>query len=238
MARKTIIELKNVWKTYQVGLLPLDVLKDINLEIYKGEFVAIVGPSGCGKSTLMNQVGLLDTPTKGKLLLDEKNISTLSESQLAHIRGKKIGFIFQQFNLIHTLSAIENVVLPTLFQDVPKEKSTARAKELLTILGLGERLNHKPNELSGGQQQRVAIARALINDPEILLADEPTGNLDSTSGNQILDLLVDFHQKQKKTIILITHDMYLVKYAQRVIHLKDGKILKVETVKKTKKKSP
>jgi putative ABC transport system ATP-binding protein len=235
MPKKHIIELKDVWKTYQVGLLPLDVLKNINLKIHKGEFVAIVGPSGCGKSTLMNQVGLLDTPTKGKILLENKNISTLTESQLAHIRGKKIGFIFQQFNLIQTLSAIENVVLPTLFQDVPKEKSNARAKELLTILGLGERLDHKPNELSGGQQQRVAIARALINDPEILLADEPTGNLDSTSGNQILDLLVDFHRKQKKTIILITHDMYLVKYAQRVIYLKDGEILKVETVKKTSK---
>ena len=237
MPKKHIIELKDVWKTYQVGLLPLDVLKNINIKIHKGEFVAIVGPSGCGKSTLMNQVGLLDTPTKGKVLLEDKDISTLTESRLAHIRGKKIGFIFQQFNLIHTLSAIENVVLPTLFQDVPKEQSTARAKELLTILGLGERLDHKPNELSGGQQQRVAIARALINDPEILLADEPTGNLDSTSGNQILDLLVDFHRKQKKTIILITHDMYLVKYAQRVIYLKDGEVLKVETVKRTRKNS-
>ena len=165
MVQKHIIELKDVWKTYQVGSLPLDVLKGINLKINKGEFVAIVGPSGCGKSTLMNQVGLLDIPTKGKVLLENKDISTLTESELAHIRGKKIGFIFQQFNLIQTLSAIENVVLPTLFQDVSKEKSSARAQEILTQLGLGDRLSHKPTELSGGQQQRVAIARALINDP-------------------------------------------------------------------------
>ncbi len=228
MAKKTLIELKNVWKTYQVGSVPLDVLKGINLEIKKGEFVAIVGPSGCGKSTLMNQVGLLDTPTKGKLLLEKKDISKFDESQLAYIRGKRIGFIFQQFNLIHTLSALENVTLPTIFQGKDKQKSTLRATQLLTQLGLGERLHHKPNELSGGQQQRVAIARALINDPEIILADEPTGNLDSVSGKQIMDLLQNFHGKEKKTIVLITHDLHLVKSAQRIVHLKDGNILKIE----------
>ena len=224
---KVLIELKNVWKTYTMGDNVLHVLKDVNLEIDKGEFVAIVGPSGSGKSTMMNQVGILDTPTKGTVLLGGRDVSKVNESKLAQIRGKKIGFIFQQFNLIPTLSALENVILPTIFQNVPEEVRDIRGKELLTLVGLGDRMHHKPNELSGGQQQRVAIARALVNDPEIILADEPTGNLDSKSGKQVMNMLTQFH-KEGKTIILITHDTHLVKYSYKTVYLKDGMIEKIE----------
>ncbi|MBU0469873.1 MAG: ABC transporter ATP-binding protein [Nanoarchaeota archaeon] len=223
-----MIELKNVVKKYFIGEITLEVLRGVNLEINKGEFVVIVGPSGSGKSTLMNQVGVLDVPTSGKILLEGEDISKMTESDLAQLRGKKVGFIFQQFNLIPTLTALENVILPTIFQNVPEEKRTKKALSLLNEVGLGERINHKPNELSGGQQQRVAIARALINDPEIILADEPTGNLDSKSGQQVMDLLAKLHSVEKKTIILITHDIDLVRYAQRTVHLKDGEVVKIE----------
>jgi putative ABC transport system ATP-binding protein len=233
--KKEIIELKDVWKTYHMGKMSLDVLKGINLEINKNEFVAIVGPSGSGKSTLMNQVGVLDVPSKGQILLDNKDISKYSESELAQIRGRKIGFIFQQFNLIPTLTALENVTLPTIFQNVPEEVRLRRAKKLLTDVGLGERMNHRPNELSGGQQQRVAICRALVNNPEIILADEPTGNLDSASGKQIMELLSRLHSEEKKTIILVTHDIELVRYAHRTIFIKDGLVTKI--VKGKAKKS-
>ena len=225
--KKSLIKLKDVWKIYQMGEISLDVLKGISLEIYPGEFILIIGPSGSGKSTLMNQVGILDTPSKGNIFLEGKDISKLDESGLAQIRGKKIGFIFQQFNLLSTLSALENVTLPAIFQNLPEEKRKKRGTQLLTQVGLGDRLHHKPTELSGGQQQRVAIARSLINNPEILLADEPTGNLDSTSGKQVMQLLSDLHKKEKKTIILITHDHELVKFADRTIHLKDGMVLKI-----------
>ncbi|MFH1405691.1 MAG: ABC transporter ATP-binding protein [Nanoarchaeota archaeon] len=228
MNKKTVIELKNVVKKYFIGEITLEVLRGVNLEINKGEFVVIVGPSGSGKSTLMNQVGVLDVPTSGKILLEGEDISKMTESDLAQLRGKKVGFIFQQFNLIPTLTALENVILPTIFQNVPEEKRTKKALSLLNEVGLGERINHKPNELSGGQQQRVAIARALINDPEIILADEPTGNLDSKSGQQVMDLLAKLHSVEKKTIILITHDIDLVRYAQRTVHLKDGEVVKIE----------
>jgi putative ABC transport system ATP-binding protein len=223
----TLIELKDVWKTYYLGKISLDVLKGVNLEINKGEFVVIVGPSGSGKSTMMNQVGILDTPTKGKIRLEGIDISTLEESDLAQLRGKKIGFVFQQFNLIPTLTALENVILPAVFQNVTKEQREKKAAELLTMVGLADRMNHKPNELSGGQQQRVAIARALVNDPEIILADEPTGNLDSTAGKQVMHMLARLHSEEKKTIILVTHDIGLVKYSQKTVHLKDGEIEKI-----------
>ncbi|PIZ50487.1 hypothetical protein COY27_06865 [Candidatus Woesearchaeota archaeon CG_4_10_14_0_2_um_filter_33_13] len=224
----TIIELKDVWKTYYMGEVALNVLKGVNVEINQGEFVVIIGPSGSGKSTMMNQVGVLDTPTKGKVLLKGTDISTLSESDLAQLRGKTIGFIFQQFNLIPTLTALENVILPTIFQNMPEEERIKRGKELLTKMGLGERMDHKPTELSGGQQQRVAISRSLINNPEIILADEPTGNLDSKSGEQVMAMLARLHTEEKKTIILVTHDVDLVKYSQKTIHLKDGEVLKIE----------
>ncbi|HIH11846.1 TPA: ABC transporter ATP-binding protein [Candidatus Woesearchaeota archaeon] len=226
--KKPLLALRDVWKRYLMGEVALDVLKGISLEIYEGEFVAIVGPSGSGKSTLMNLLGILDVPTKGKVIIDDKDISTLTESDLAELRGKKIGFVFQQFNLIHSLTALENVVLPTIFQGIPEQVRLERAKKLLARVGLEQRIGHRPNELSGGQQQRVAIARSLINNPSIILADEPTGNLDSASGKQIMELLLQLHVEEKKTIILVTHDQSLVSHAQRVIRIKDGMVEKVE----------
>ena len=211
-----------------MGEVSLDVLRGINLEIRKSEFVAIVGPSGSGKSTLMNQVGVLDVPTKGKIFLSGVDISQLSESDLAQLRGKKIGFVFQQFNLISTLTALENVILPTIFQNMPEEERLQRAEKFLIMVGLGERMNHRPSELSGGQQQRVAIARALINDPEIILADEPTGNLDSKSGEQIMNLLAQLNREQKKTVVLVTHDLDLVHYAKKTVFIKDGQITHIK----------
>ena len=224
---KPIIEIKDVWKTYTMGDNILHVLKGVNLTIHKKEFIAILGPSGSGKSTLMNQIGVLDIPTRGKVLLDGHDISTLDESELAKIRGQKIGFIFQQFNLIPTLSALENVLLPTLFQDDSKEEQKERAMMLLTRMGLADRTHHKPSELSGGQQQRDAIARAVINDPDIILADEPTGNLDSASGKDVMKMLTDLHHNEGKTIILVTHDTHLINYSKRTIYLKDGEIEKI-----------
>jgi len=176
--KESIIRLENVWKIYKMGEVEVPALRGINIDIKKGDFVSIMGPSGSGKSTAMNMVGALDIPTRGKVFLENIDIATLGESQLAQIRGKKIGFIFQQFNLIPTLSALENVTLPMIFQGVPKAERVKRGTTLLTKVGLGDRTHHKPNELSGGQQQRVAISRALANDPEVVLADEPTGNLD------------------------------------------------------------
>jgi putative ABC transport system ATP-binding protein len=232
MKKKPIIELKNVWKTYHMGDNVLNVLRGVNLEIHRGEFVSIVGPSGSGKSTLMNQVGILDTPTKGIIYLNNHNIAKMSESELAQIRGRTIGFVFQQFNLIPTLTALENVILPTIFQNVPEEERVNKAKELLNMVGLADRMDHKPNELSGGQQQRVAIARALVNNPEIILADEPTGNLDSISGRQVMDILTNLHAKENKTIILITHDTHLVSYSHKTVHIKDGEIVKIDNNEK------
>jgi len=221
-----LLQFKDVWKTYYLGAQTLDVLKGITLEIYEEEFVAVLGPSGSGKSTVMNLLGLLDVPSKGFIFVENQDVRQMTESQLAQLRGKKIGFVFQQFNLILALTALENVMLPMMFQNVAESERKQRAEELLAKVGLADRMHHKPTELSGGQQQRVAIARSLANNPEIILADEPTGNLDSASGKQIMDLLIELHQKEKKTIILVTHDTSLVKHAQRVITLRDGQIVK------------
>jgi len=221
-----LIEINNVWKKYDMGKAdPLVVLKEINLNIKKGDFVAITGPSGSGKSTMMNIVGALDKPSWGTVHLDNKDISKMSESALSILRGKTIGFIFQQFNLLATLSALQNVMLPMEVINIKESQAKERAISLLTSLGLGERLHHKPSELSGGQQQRVAIARSLSNNPEIILADEPTGNLDSKTGQFVMNFLIDLNKKGK-TIILITHDLELVKYAKRIVYIKDGKIEK------------
>lgn len=220
------LTLTHVWKTYTMGQTEVHALRDVSLTVHKGEFLAIQGPSGSGKSTLMSLVGCLDIPTHGTILLDGVNIATLHESALAQIRGKKIGFVFQKFNLLTNLTALQNVELPMMFQGVlPKVRKT-RAIHLLREMGLPDRIHHKPAELSGGQQQRVAIARALATDPEIILADEPTGNLDSATGKQIMQVLQHLHNSEGKTIILVTHDNILARYAQRIIFLHDGTIAK------------
>jgi len=223
---KRIIRLEDVWKIYRMGEIEVTALKSVNLSINSGEFVAITGASGSGKSTMMNLVGCLDIPTRGEIFLDDTAISLLSESRLAEIRGKKIGFIFQQFNLIPTLTALENVMLPMEFQNFPSTKIKERAKGILEQVGLKDRMHHKPTELSGGQAQRVAIARSLANNPEVILADEPTGNLDSKTGQYIMNLLSELHEKEGKTVIIVTHDMHLVKFAKRIIQLKDGQVEK------------
>jgi putative ABC transport system ATP-binding protein len=221
---KVLIRLENVEKRYMMGKIPVNALRGISLDVYQGEFVAIMGPSGSGKSTLMNTLGALDVPTGGKIFFDGRDLSKFSENELAKLRGKKVGFVFQQFNLIPTLSAIENVALPMVFQGVPEKERLARAKSLLSSLGLENRLNHRPAELSGGEQQRVAIARAFANDPDVILADEPTGNLDSVTGKQIMDFLADFHIKEYKTIIVVTHDPIIAGFAETLVHIHDGRI--------------
>ena len=219
---RSLIKLDDVWKVYKMGEVDVPALRGLDIDIKEGEFVTILGKSGSGKSTSLNMVGCLDIPTKGTVYLDGQDISKLDESELARIRGKKIGFVFQTFNLIPSLNALENVMLPMLFQGVPEDVRKKRASELLNLVGLGSRMLHKQSELSGGERQRVAIARALINDPEIILADEPTGNLDSKTGMEIMDIFKNLH-KQKKTIVMITHDKYLASYAKRIVHLKDGR---------------
>ncbi len=233
---KPIIELRNVWKIYKMGEVKLAALSGLNLEVRKGEFVSIMGPSGSGKSTAMNMIGCLDVPTKGHIFLESKDISTLSESNLAQIRGRKIGFVFQQFNLIPTLSAAENIMLPMIFQNIPKYERVERARKLLKMVDLGGRIYHKPTELSGGEQQRVAIARSLSNNPEVVLADEPTGNLDSKTGRTVIDFLKKLNREEGKTIVMVTHDESIAKKADRTEYLLDGKIVKTlkNSVKKRK----
>ena len=219
-----LLTLEDVHKTYPLDGAEVPAINGISFAINTGEFIAVVGPSGSGKSTAMNLIGCLDTATQGRILLEKQNIQQLPESDLAHIRGRKIGFVFQTFNLISTLDALENVALPMLFQQVPRKKRTQRARQLLEQVGLGNRLHHLPNQLSGGQRQRVAIARALANDPEIILADEPTGNLDTKTGEEIMKLLRDLN-RQGKTLIVVTHNPELTKMADKVITLKDGKVV-------------
>ena len=220
-----IIRLNDVWKIYRMGDVEVPALRGMSLEIMPCEFVAITGPSGSGKSTAMNMVGCLDVPTRGSIYLEGEDIADMQESDLAQIRGQKIGFIFQKFNLIQNLTAIENVMLPMIFQDIQAYDRRKRADELLNIVDLGDRMYHRPGELSGGQQQRVAIARALANDPKVILADEPTGNLDSKTGEDVLSLLETLHKKENKTIIMVTHDLKLASRAQREIRIKDGKVI-------------
>jgi len=222
-----VISLKNVWKTYQMGEVKVHAVRNVSLDIKRGEFVCILGPSGAGKSTVMNLVGCLDVPTNGKIILEGKDVSKLDESDLAQIRGRTIGFIFQQFNLIQTLSAAENVVLPMTFQDFSNHKKQKVAHDLLEKVGIGKRYFHKPTELSGGERQRVAIARALANSPSVILADEPTGNLDSKTGREVMGMLDDIH-KEGATIVLVTHDIDLVEHAERVIFLKDGTVERIK----------
>ena len=231
----TVIKLSDVWKIYKMGEINVNALSGLDLVVQHGEFIAIMGPSGSGKSTAMNLVGCLDLPSKGNIWLEDKNIAHMHESSLAQIRGRKIGFVFQKFNLLGTLTALENVMLPMIFQGASAEKRKKRATELLSLVGLGDRINHKPSEMSGGQQQRVAIARALANDPEVILADEPTGNLDSKSGDIIINFLKDLHEKENKTIIVVTHDQNIAEHAEKIYHLRDGKILSIEKGRKHKR---
>lgn len=221
-----IIELKDVWKIYHLGNTIVNALCGISLKVEKGEFIAIIGPSGSGKSTCMNMIGCLDLPTKGKVYLEGRDISKLTEDTLAEIRGKKIGFVFQQFNLIGTLTAEKNVMLPMMFQNIDIIIRKKRSGELLKLVGLSERKEHYPTELSGGEQQRVAIARAMANDPEIIIADEPTGNLDSKSGNIILNILENINKKGK-TIIIVTHNSKIAEHTQKRIYITDGQIIKI-----------
>ncbi len=218
-----LIECKNVWKIYGEGKSKVEALKGINLKIKKGERIAIMGPSGCGKSTLLNMLGCLDKPTKGKLFLESNDISNLSDDELADVRGKKIGFVFQFFNLIPTLTALKNISLPTVFQGNTDE---GKAREMLKGFGLKERIEHRPAQLSGGEQQRVAIARALANNPEIILADEPTGNLDSKTGKEIIELLIKLNKEKNITLVMVTHEQNIARQTKRIIYLKDGKIVK------------
>lgn len=226
---KPVLELRHVWKTYGTGDVKVEALRDINIKIEKGEYISIMGPSGSGKTTLMHMMGCLDKPTKGSVFIDGINTTKMDDKNLARIRGRKIGFVFQSYNLIPSLNALQNVEIPLIFQNLTKqerEKKREKAIELLTRLGLGKRLEHKPNQLSGGQQQRVAIVRALINDPSIILADEPTGNLDSKSGNEVLSIFKELNE-EGKTVVVVTHEAYVAKRAERIIRIKDGRILNV-----------
>ena len=223
--KDVIIELQDVKKTYLMGEVKVNALNGVNLKIRKGEFVAIIGPSGSGKSTMLQMIGCLDVPSAGVVKLDNINITELSESDLAQLRCKKIGFVFQNFNLIPALTALDNVILPMMFHDFQKREREYIAKELLTKFGLQKRLYHKPTELSGGEQQRVAIARALATNPDVILADEPTGNLDLKSGKEIMNLLSHLNKEEKKTLIIVTHERFIAEYADRVVRLMDGKIV-------------
>jgi len=218
-----IVQFDNVRKTYQMGMVVVEALRDVTFEIAAGEYISIMGPSGCGKSTLLNLLGCLDRPTSGRYLLGVEDVSGMDDDDLSEVRGARLGFIFQSYNLIQQLTVVENIEVPLYYQGQPEEASRARAAELAARVGLEHRLNHKPFELSGGQQQRVAIARALVNDPLVILADEPTGNLDSSSGKEILNVFDDLHQ-QGKTIILVTHDESISRNAKRAIRLRDGQI--------------
>jgi len=222
-----IVAIENLCKVYHLGSIELRVLRDLDLSIEEGEYVAIMGPSGSGKSTLLNMIGCLDRPTSGAYFLGGQNVAELEDEKLSLIRGARIGFVFQSFNLISQLNVTENIEVPMYYQGLSEHQSAKRAKELAEMVGLGERLEHRPTELSGGQQQRVAIARALANDPLIILADEPTGNLDSESGAEILRILTDL-RRQGKTLIIVTHDKDIAADAGRLIELFDGRIKRQE----------
>ncbi len=218
-----VIVVDNLWKTYNMGAEQVHALRGVDLRIRHNEYVAIMGPSGSGKSTLMNLIGCLDTPTQGSYWLNGHEVSELNDDELARIRNKEIGFVFQTFNLLARATALHNVELPLIYNGTPAEERIERAKAALTAVNLGERMYHKPNELSGGQRQRVAIARALINSPSIILADEPTGNLDSKTGAEIMALMDELHAKGN-TIIVVTHEPDIASYAHRIVHIRDGEI--------------
>ena len=216
-----IISLKNIRKTYDLGKVKIEVLKGLNATINKNEYVAIMGPSGSGKSTLMNILGCLDKPTIGNYVLNGTDVSQMNDDQLAEVRNKEIGFVFQTFNLLARLSGVENVALPLIYAGLNKANRNAKAESILQAVGLGHRMKHKPNELSGGERQRVAVARALVNDPSIILADEPTGNLDTKTSYEIMELFEEIHRKGN-TVIIVTHEEDIARYAHRIIRIRDG----------------
>jgi putative ABC transport system ATP-binding protein len=220
-----LIETQDLWKTYKMGEEEVHALRGVSIQIERGEYVAIMGPSGSGKSTLMNLIGCLDTPTKGSYLLNNKQVSQMNDDELARIRNEEIGFVFQTFNLLPRATALHNVELPLVYAGIDSKKRIERAKDALLKVELGERMTHRPNELSGGQRQRVAIARALVNNPSILLADEPTGNLDSKTGIEIMSLFARLHESGN-TIILVTHEADVAAHAHRTIHIRDGQVEK------------
>jgi len=224
---ETIIILKNLVKNYYIGSITVEALRSIDVEIFRNEYVAIMGPSGSGKSTLMNLVGALDTPTKGSYILNGTDVSKMDDNRLADIRNREIGFIFQTFNLLPRYTALENVTLPLIYAGMGKSERVERAKKVLDEVGLADRMDHRPNELSGGQRQRVAVARALVNNPSIILADEPTGNLDSKTSIDIMKLFGEIHARGN-TIILVTHEESISRYAHRIIHLLDGEVDSIE----------
>jgi len=230
LSDKTVVRITDVKRTYYMGKVEVNALCGINLNITKGEFVSIMGPSGCGKSTLMHIVGCLDRPTSGHVHLDEVDVDELDDNSLAEIRNKKVGFVFQTFNLLPKLNAIENVELPLIYAGVGFDQRRKKSAELLEIVGLSDRIYHKPTELSGGQSQRVAIARSLSNDPSIILADEPTGNLDSKSGDEIIHLFQELNARGI-TLIIVTHDQEIANHSKRIVRLKDGLIISDEKVK-------
>lgn len=223
MQQEPLISIKDIGRKYVIGAETIHALKSVSLSINKGEFVALMGPSGSGKSTLMNILGCLDTPTKGDYILNGIHVSEMSDSELAEVRNKEIGFVFQTFNLLPRSSSLDNVALPLIYAGIKKEEREDRARKTLENVGLGNRVGHKPNELSGGQRQRVAVARALINDPSIILADEPTGNLDTKTSVEIMGLLEDIHAKGN-TIILVTHEEDIAQHAHRIVRMRDGLI--------------
>jgi len=228
MSFDTIIQIEEIAREYEMGGSKINALDGVNLEIGRGEYVSIVGPSGSGKTTLFNLIGGLDRPTHGVVYIDGVDISKLDAYELAWLRCRKIGYIFQTFNLIPVLTATENVALPTVFAGIPRDEGLKRAEKILTSVGLGDRLHHKPGELSAGQQQRVAIARAMANDPAIILADEPTGNLDLNTGMEIIDLLHGLNKSRGMTLIAATHDLKMIKASDRIVWMRDGKIEKIE----------
>jgi putative ABC transport system ATP-binding protein len=225
-----VIRIENVYKTYDLGEIQVHALRGISFTIAAGEFVAVMGASGSGKSTLMNILGCLDKPTRGRYFLDGIDVSGMSKTDLAHIRNRKLGFVFQQFNLLSRTSALENVELPTVYAGIPKEEREARARDALAKVGLADRADHHPSQLSGGQQQRVAIARALVNRPAILLADEPTGNLDSRTSVEIMEILQGLNEEQGLTVVLVTHEPDIAQYAKRTLEFRDGKLRRDQLV--------
>ncbi|MEM2240657.1 MAG: ABC transporter ATP-binding protein [Candidatus Bathyarchaeia archaeon] len=225
-----LLDVRNIKKSYRMGKVIVQALRGVSFSVMEGEFLAVLGPSGSGKSTLLHLIGCLDRPDEGEIILDGKNVLRLSDDELAELRLKRIGFIFQFFNLLPRLTALENVELPLMLARVPEREAREKAKKLLELVGLGGRLNHKPSELSGGEQQRVAIARALVNDPKLVLADEPTGNLDTKSGWDIVNLMRKLNEEMNQTFIVVTHDQKVAEVADRIIYLRDGLVEGIKSV--------